>query len=339
MTITEQGSALGGLSAEEGPPISPPASASATSVMQGAALWQHRSGQVWQRLRRMRPLPALAHRAARLLSDRAYLTLSHRLYFGRWPNFDAPQRFMEHVQSHMLHCREPLLQTAADKLRVRAHVAAQIGERYLVPSLGDWGDAQAVPLLQLPRPYVIKPTAASGLVHIVRAGQVLDEAGMRRQMARWLRVDYHRLHREWAYQGLKSRLIAEAMLEGDDGQPAPDYKAYVIGGEVRFIQIDRGRFAHHTRNLYSTDWQLLPVRLSLANHALDPRPACLDELLHVARTLAKPFEFLRVDSYVHRGRLLVGELTNYPGAGFERFMPASFDEELNRFWPARPVNR
>jgi hypothetical protein len=329
MTLLDPGPVVEGLHTDAMPPAAP-------DLLQGPALWRQRIGQAWQRLQRVRPMTSLAHRAARLLPDRQYLTLAHRAYFGRWPDFDAPQTFMAHVQSHMLHCRDPLLRMAADKLAMRAHVAAQIGERYLVPSLGDWANAQQVPLLQLPRPYVLKPTAASGLVHIVRAGQVLDEAGMRRDMARWLRVDYHRLHREWAYQGLKNRLIAETMLEGDDGQPAPDIKAYVIGGEVRFVQIDRGRFAQHTRNLYSTDWQLLPVRLSLVNHAPDPRPPCLDELLHVARTLAAPFEFLRVDTYVHRGRLYVGELTNYPGAGFERFMPASFDEELNRFWPARP---
>ncbi len=332
MTLLDHGAAVDGGTAAG---TTLPASA---GVLQGTALWQHRIGQGWQRLTRVRPMAFAAHRAARLLSDVNYLTLAHRWYFGRWPNFDAPRTFMEHVQSHMLHCRDPLLRVAADKLAMRAYVAAQIGERYLVPSLGDWGNAQDVPLLQLPRPYVVKPTAASGLVQIVRSGELLDETGLRRQMARWQRIDYHRLHREWAYQGVNSRLMAETMLEDDDGRSPPDVKVYVIGGDVRFIQIDRGRFARHTRNLYSPDWQPLPVRLSLANHAPDPRPACLEELLSVARTLAAPFEFLRVDTYVHHGRLYVGELTNYPGAGFERFMPVVFDVQLNRFWPARALS-
>jgi hypothetical protein len=218
VNVIEHGPAVGGLHNEGVAP------APGAGTLHGSALWEHRIGQHWQRLRRMRPITALAHRAAQLLSDRQYLALAHRWYFGRWPDFDAPQTFMEHVQSHMLHCRDPLLRVAADKLAMRAHVTAQIGEHYLVPSLGDWASAQDVPLLQLPRPYVIKPTAASGLLYIVRSGQALDVAGMRRQMARWLRTDYHRLHREWAYQGLKSRLIAETMLEGDDGQPVPDLK-------------------------------------------------------------------------------------------------------------------
>jgi TupA-like ATPgrasp len=319
-----------------GPPVpAPPQAPPASTVLRGAALWQHRFGQRWERLRRMRPLLGIARRVGRHLPDRLYLALGHALYFGRWPDYDAPSTFMEHVQAHMLQCRDPLLHVAADKLASRAHIAAQVGGRYLVPGLGSWDRSEDVPLLQLPRPYVIKPTAASGLVQIVRAGQAVDEAGLRRRMAHWLRVDHQAMHREWAYRGLSNRLLAEVMLQDEAGQSLPDCKAYVIGGQVRFIQIDRGRFTHHTRNLYSPDWALLPVRLSLDNHAVDPKPACLDELLAVAERLAEPFEFLRVDTYIDGDRLYVGELTNYPGAGFERFMPASFDAELNQYWPQR----
>ena len=49
-----------------------------------------------------------------------------------------------------------------------------------------------------------------------------------------------------------------------------------------------------------------------------------------------PFEFLRVDCYLVDGpdgeRLHVGELTNYPGAGFERFIPARYARELGVCW-------
>ena len=113
-----------------------------------------------------------------------------------------------------------------------------------------------------------------------------------------------------------------------------DYKLYVIGGAVRFIQVDRGCFGRHTRNLYDADWHLLPVRLSLENHAPDPRPDCLAEMLDITLRLSAGFEFLRVDCYVVGGRLYVGELTNYPGAGFERFMPHAFALELGAHWSA-----
>jgi hypothetical protein len=72
--------------------------------------------------------------------------------------------------------------------------------------------------------------------------------------------------------------------------------------------------------------------LTLDNHAPDPRPAELDAMIALALKLAAPFEFLRVDLYLCEGRLIVGELTSYPGAGFERFMPSDFALELGAHW-------
>jgi hypothetical protein len=118
----------------------------------------------------------------------------------------------------------------------------------------------------------------------------------------------------------------------EPGGIPPDHKVYVIGGAVRFIQVDRGRFGRHTRNLYDTDWRRLPVRLTLDNHAPDPRPPELDRMIALALKLAAPFEFLRVDLYLCEGRLIVGELTSYPGAGFERFIPSDFALELGAHW-------
>jgi TupA-like ATPgrasp len=106
------------------------------------------------------------------------------------------------------------------------------------------------------------------------------------------------LHREWAYRGLPRKIIVEPVLLDAQGNIPADYKAYVIGGKVRFIQVDRGRFGQHTRNLYSREWEPLKARLTLNNHAFDDRPAKLDELVKVAEQLAEPFEFLRVDFFV-----------------------------------------
>ncbi len=285
------------------------------------------SGRPW----RHAPL-ALARLALRPLPDRLYLALGHLCYFGTWPNYRRPRTFNEHIQAYMLRCRDPLLHIAADKIATRDYVAQQTSASYLVPMLGVWSDADAVPLAALPRPYVLKPTAASGLVLMLPAGDKREPEQIRQVLRRWLRRDYSLLHREWCYYGLKRRIVAEMMLTDEDGAVPPDYKAYVIGGAVRFIQVDRGRFSNHTRNIYDADWRTLPARWTLRKHAPDPRPACLEELVVVAETLARPFEFLRVDFYVVGGKLYIGELTNYPGAGFEKFIPRSYANVIGAFW-------
>lgn len=292
-----------------------------------------RARHTLQRLLRLRRVDlAIGRRLGRLLSDRQYLALGHLFYFGHWPDYDRPRSLNEHIQAYMLRCRSPLLHIAADKLATREHVARVLGEQYLVPLLGAWDDADAVPLKTLPRPCVVKTTVGSGQVWFLRPGVYTDLCQLRLELRRWLATDFSRLSREWCYRNLPNRVIAEQMLAGEDGQLPADYKFYVIGGAVRFIQVDRGRFGRHTRNLYDADWRLLEARLTLENHAPDPRPPRLDEMLALSLKLAEPFEFLRVDCYALGDRVYVGELTNYPGAGFERFIPHSFALELGRHW-------
>jgi hypothetical protein len=276
---------------------------------------------------------SLARMLLRPFPDSLYLRLGYRAYFGEWPDYRNPKTFNEHVQEYMLRCRDPLLRIPADKIESRAYVAKHVGAGVLVPLIGVWDRAEDVPLSALPRPFVLKPTAASGLVHIVRTGDSVDEDELRATMRRWIRRDYSKLHREWAYQGLPRRLMAEVLLTDSKGGLPPDYKAYVIGGKVRFIQVDRGRFGHHTRNVYDAQWEPLPARWTLEKHSPDPRPDCLDRMVSIAETLAAPFEFLRVDYYLVDGQLYIGELTNYPGAGFEKFIPANYSLHIGAFWP------
>jgi hypothetical protein len=164
----------------------------------------------------------------------------------------------------------------------------------------------------------------------------VNYADARAALRRWLRSDYSSLHREWSYHGAPQMIMAERMMLDPDSSIPPDYKFWVIGKKVRLIHVDRGRFTRHTRNLYLPDWQPANARLTLENHPADPRPPCLEEMIDLAERLARPFEFLRVDGYVINGRPFVGELTNSPGAGFERFIPSSFAATLGSYWKQDP---
>jgi hypothetical protein len=305
--------------------------ASGTLAVHTRRIWERLAQRSWHLL----PV-SIGRLLIQPLPDRVYLTLGHLLYFGRWPNYRNPTTFNEHIQEYMLRCRDPLLQTAADKVACRDYIAQRVGSQYLVPLLGVWGSAEAVPLDTLPRPCVLKPSAASGAVLLLKCGDRRSEDDLRAVMRRWLRKDYSRLHREWAYAGVPRRILAETMLLDEAGEDPPtDYKAYVIGGVVRYFHVDRGRFKHHTRNLYTPDWRLLPLRWTLENHPPEPPPAPLAEMVRLAEELARPFEFLRVDFYAIRSKVYVGELTNYPGAGFEKFIPGRYADIVGAWWKRR----
>jgi hypothetical protein len=295
--------------------------------------------QVLRTCRRVRHVKSpglfIARLLGRALPDRLYMQLGHTMFFGFWPDFEHPATLSENIMASILRCRDPILKIAADKVRTRQYVAERVGQKYLVPLYGVWERAEEIPLQTLSRPCVLKPSAASGLVTFLRPAVDVDLEAVRATLRDWLRRDYSRYHREWAYQGIPQRILAEKMLIGDDGQPPPDYKLWVIGKKVRMITVDRDRFTQRTRNIYRADWEWVDVRqYPCGNHPPDPRPRQLDELIAVAEQLAEPFEFLRVDCYLNEDSLYVGEFTVSPGAGYERFEPASFSRELGSHWTA-----
>lgn len=268
----------------------------------------------------------------RPFSDEIYLKVAHRRFFGRWPDFDRPTNLHEHIHRYVLRERNPQLVMLADKVRVRDYIAQRVGSHYAVPLLAQWERADQVPLETLPFPVVLKPSHASGRVLMLRSAADVRPREHLRLLRKWLAQDYSRVNREWFYHPIPHRIIAEPMLRDAKGGIPADSKAYVIGGRVRYFQVDCDRFARPTRNLYSPRWQLLPVRGLYPRHAPQPPPPELHRMIDLAQHLAAPFEFLRVDFYLTDAGLRVGELTNSPGAGFGRFYPVSFAVEMGELW-------
>jgi hypothetical protein len=270
-------------------------------------------------------------------SDELYVKVAHRRYFGRWPDFRHPRTLHEHIQAYYLRNRDPRLVMLADKLRVRGYIARTAGAEYVVPLLNSWKRAGDVPLETLPFPVVLKPAHASGRVLLLHSAADVRPQEHRRLLRKWLSQDYSRVNREWFYHHVPRRIVAEPMLFDAEGGIPADYKAYVIGGQVRYFQVEKGRFGRGTRNLYGPDWQLLPVRGSQPRHAPEPAPETLPKMIELAERLAAPFEFLRVDFYITRHGLRISELTNSPGAGFGRFYPEGFGEEMGAWWGGGPL--
>ncbi|HET7866391.1 MAG TPA: ATP-grasp fold amidoligase family protein, partial [Burkholderiaceae bacterium] len=208
----------------------------------------------------------------RPFSDEIYLKVAHRRFFGRGPDFERPTHLHEHIHRYVLRERNPQLVMLADKVRVRDYIAERVGSHYAVPLLAQWERADQVPLETLPFPVVLKPSHASGRVLMLRSAADVRPVEHRRLLRKWLAQDYSRVNREWFYHLIPHRIIAEPMLRDAQGGIPADCKAYVIGGRVRYFQVECDRFARPTRNLYSPHWQLLPVRGSYPRHAPQPPP-------------------------------------------------------------------
>jgi len=78
---------------------------------------------------------------------------------------------------------------------------------------------------------------------------------------------------------------------------------------------------------------LLPVRLVYENfQGKVDLPDNFDKMIEIAKKLSKGTDFIRVDLYNVNGRVIFGELTNYPEAGTGRFYPPSWDKKFGSCW-------
>ena len=275
------------------------------------------------------------------LPDPAFYQYKHLLIHGKLCNFSHPKRFSEKV-FHRMRFPSPVFSTLADKVAARDYIAEKVGPQYLVPAFLSCDAVTPATFDALPSAFVMKSSNGFGQVRIVRDKDAEDIAQLSELANSWLAAPTASRSREKHYLSIPPRIIFEKPLL-DGVEPPDDYKFNVFNCPGRepfiFIQHMRGRFRDLEQNLYLEDWSPPPFRLELAllreSTQRTEKPAVLPEMLAVAKKLAEPFGYLRVDLYLHQGKVYVGELTVTPGAGTFVFAPRSWDRLLgDRFgWP------
>ncbi len=288
------------------------------------------------------------------------------MLWRRWSN-RQPVTFNEKVKYKVERDRRPILTTFADKVGVRDYVAAQVGSDVLSTVYDVVDDPVRLDWAKLPEEFACKTAHSSGGVILVWGGadpsNVLPAPGAkvgweeiqlhpsnldRRRMGaictRWLRTPYAWGcgSFEWAYQGVPRRLLIEELHTDVSGQLAPTWLFYVIHGRCQLV---RARLSGGRRGFFTPEGVLVNVSYVRQDAAdASPRPAIRSapvpplptgrwrRMIEIAERLGAHTDLVRVDLFDVDGRIVFGELTNYPGAGRSRFDPPEFDRELGRLW-------
>jgi len=263
----------------------------------------------------------------------------------------------------MLYDRRPLLTTVADKWAARDYIEACLGPGYLPTVLASVERPDDIDWAALPREYVAKVNHGSGGIVIVTDDADLEaglpEVGSRVGWDRfavspgrseperiadllrhWLTLDYSWVsgHRaiQWCCADIPRRVVVEELLRDSQGHAPREYRLFVIGGRVRFLQVEMVEAGIACTAVMSPTWERVPARFLNPLPRVDPvKPVLLSDMLAVAEALARPIgDFLRVDLYDLGTRIVVGELTNYPYGGRLPVRPRSFDREWAGYWPS-----
>lgn len=280
------------------------------------------------------------------MPDEAYLNMIYRAHFGKAPDLKNPKTFTEKLQWLKLHDRKPEYTTMVDKYAAKQYIADRIGAEYVVPTLGVWDRFEDIDFDALPERFVLKCTHDSGGLVICRDKANLDLARAERKIRRSLSRNYYWTGREWPYQNVPPRIIAEPYLEETDPNAADhvdaniitDYKFFCFHGEpkVMYIAKDIGRGPES--DYFDMDFQHLPILVNEDEYAPEKpeKPKHFEKMKQIAATLSQGIPHVRVDFYCIGDQLYVGELTFFHCSGFCRISPPEWDHKLGEWLSLAP---
>lgn len=268
------------------------------------------------------------------MDDVSFLKMAYKRKIGKELNLNNPQTFNEKLQWLKLHDRKPEYTTMVDKYAVKRYVADIIGAEYIIPTLGVWNHFDEIDFEKLPNQFVLKCTHDSGGLVICKDKAKLDKATAKKKLETSLKNNYYWSGREWPYKNVKPRIIAETYMEDNKVHELIDYKFMCFNGNVKCIFTCSERFSDDGLKVtfFDTEWNMMPFERHYPVSKNPPtKPIHLNSMIKFAKKLSQSIPFIRVDFYEINKKLYFGELTFFPGSGFEEFTPVSWDYKLGNW--------
>ena len=274
----------------------------------------------------------------RFLPDKLFLKWKYRLVFGSRLDLKSPGTFSALIQWQKLYDRNPLYHTLVDKAEVKKYVASRIGEEYVVPTLGVWDSPEEIDWDALPMQFVLKCTHDSGSAIICRDKARFDRDEACARLSAAMKTDFYRRDREWAYKGVRPRIIAEQFL----GPDVSDYKFFCSDGNVRFLFIatERASTVEETKfDFFDAGFNHLDVRNGHPNAAVAPScPEHFELMKTLAGKLSEGMRQVRIDFYDVGGKVYFGEYTFYHWSGFMPYDPPEWDARFGEMLKSQKIS-
>ena len=271
------------------------------------------------------------------LSDEEYLELQYYLKIGKILDLKNPKTFNAKLQWLKLYDRKSQYMRMTDKYEVKKYVAGIIGKEYIIPTLGIWNSFDEIDFASLPKRFVLKCTHDSGSASIIFDKEKIEYEKLKEKYLKALNTNHYKIGREWVYKDIKPRIIGEKYIGEANGYEGDlvDYKLMCFNGKVRCSFTCTRRFTGGDNlkvTFYDTNWKKMPFERHYSSEVGEvPKPVCYDEMVEMAERLTKDIIFARIDFYEVDRHPYFGEITLYPGSGFEEFTPFEWDIKLGEW--------
>ena len=181
------------------------------------------------------------------LSDEEFLKKVFPKYMGYPLDLENPKTFSEKLQWLKVNYREPIQTVMVDKHEAKHFIAHRVGDQYIIPTLAVWDSVEDIDFDALPNQFVLKCTHDSGGIVICKDKSSLDREAAKAKLRASLKRDYSKIAREWAYQNVPRRIIAEKYISELGNDDLLDYKMYSFHGEPKLTVVCSDRFSKTER--------------------------------------------------------------------------------------------
>lgn len=276
---------------------------------------------------------AIAKKFKHFLSARQYVTIQYEYYNKKKINIYQPVEFNQKIQWLKAFYHPPILHQLVDKYAVRSYVAEKIGAQYLNGFIAIYDKVSEIDFESLPQQFAMKVVHGCGYNLIVPDKSKLNIVQAKWKLLKWTNKDqYRRSGKEWAYKGVKPRILVEQFMKQEGRDSLNDYKFYCFNGKPQFVEVHVDRYQNAKSSFFSLDnFEQLSFRdvpqEQLVQEQLE-KPERFDEMVALAEKLADRLPFVRVDFYYVDDTIKFGEMTFYPGDGRADFQPEKYNKIL-----------
>jgi hypothetical protein len=266
-----------------------------------------------------------------LYQDFCHMARPFYLNKGRYPDLVNPKNFTDKIIYKRLFHRFPIYTKLADKYAVREFVQKRIGSDYLIPLLASYTHLDNFDFDNLPDKFVIKAAHGCGQNLVVKNKRDVNLPDLLNTLKGWLNINYYNQHKEWQYKNIPPRLTVEYFIEDEVTQSTDDYKFYCFNGKVHYVHCIFDRTSELKENFYTREWKLENFYYVTKNKKINAvKPRNYEQMVLLAESLSKGFDYVRVDLYNVNGRIYFGELSFTPYAGYMEFSDKDIDHEFGK---------
>ncbi len=264
------------------------------------------------------------------IPDKQYLKIKYFLRTGKKLDLVNPHLFNEKLQWLKLYDRKDIYTIMVDKFAAKQYVEKIIGKQYIIPTIGLYNSFEEINFNDLPSQFVMKCTHDSGGIIIVKNKKEIDFSSVKKKIKKFLKRKYYYVHREWPYKNVVPKIIIEKYMKDKVSDELIDYKVMCFNGIPKIIFTCTDRFKDSLKvTFFDLNWNKMPFeRKYPSSNEKISKPVNLNEMLKLSKKLAQDIPFVRIDWYEINGKLYFGELTFFPGSGYEVFNPIEWDKKL-----------